>query len=154
MENNNDSLSASSLRDRRTGLDADSSEAEGLIVSGCTPQLEFDAATNRRIPLLEVPQANFSKGKNQPDDNRRTKWSKNMNKLVMQCYFKNDPSKRNYRKRIHVIWKKSEVLNSQNKHWLDKQEQLGQINGFQTWNFNSSKGKLEVKRENEVSKHV
>ena len=28
----------------------------------------------------------------------------NMNKLVMQCYFKSDPSKRNYRKRMHVIW--------------------------------------------------
>ena len=27
-----------------------------------------------------------------------------MNKYVMQFYFKSDPSKRNYRKRIHVIW--------------------------------------------------
>ena len=98
MENNNDSLSVSSLRDRRTGLDPDSSGA------GCTPQLEFGAAANRRIPLLEVPQANFSKGKNQPDDNRRTKWSKKMNKLVMQCNFKSYPSKRNSRKRIHVLW--------------------------------------------------
>ena len=122
MENNNDSLSASSLRDRRTGLDADSSGAEGLIVSGCTPQLEFDAVTNRRIPLLEVPQANFSKGKNQPDDNRRTKWSKNMNKLEMQCYFKNDPSKRNYRKRIHVIWNKigGFELTEQTAGWTSK----------------------------------
>ena len=63
MENNNDSLSVSSLRDRRTGLEPDSSGAKSLIVSGCTPQLEFDTATNRRIPLLEVPQATFSKGK-------------------------------------------------------------------------------------------
>ena len=63
MENNNISLSFSSLRDRRTGLDPDSSGAESLIVSGCNPQLEFDAATNRRIPLLEVHQATFSKEK-------------------------------------------------------------------------------------------
>ena len=104
MENNNDSLSVSSLIDRRTGLDPDSSGAESLIVSGCTPQLEFDVATNRRITLLEVPQATFSKGKNHPDDNGRTKWSKNKNKLVMQCYFKSDPSIRNYRKRMHAIW--------------------------------------------------
>ena len=27
-----------------------------------------------------------------------------MNKLVMQCYFKREPPKRNYRKRMHVIW--------------------------------------------------
>ena len=26
-----------------------------------------------------------------------------MNKLAMQCYFKGDPSKRNYRKRMHVM---------------------------------------------------
>ena len=91
MENNNDLLSVISLRDQQTGMDPDSSGAESLIVSGCTPQLEFDAATNRRTPLLEVPQATFSKVKNQPGDNRRTKWSKNMNKLVMQHYFKSDP---------------------------------------------------------------
>ena len=80
MENNIDSLSVSSLRDRRTRLDPDSSRAECLIVSGCTPQPEFDAATNRRIRLLEVSQATYSKGKNQSDDKRRNKWHKNMNK--------------------------------------------------------------------------
>ena len=77
MENNNDSLSVSSMRDRRTRLDPDSSGVESLIVSGCTHQLEFDAATNRRISLLEIPRATLSKGKKQPDDNNRTEWSKN-----------------------------------------------------------------------------
>ena len=81
MENNNDSLSVSSLRDQQIGLAPDSSGAESLIVSGCTPQVEFNAATNRIIPLLEAPQATFSKGKSQPDDNRRTKWSKTMKSL-------------------------------------------------------------------------
>ena len=73
------------MRDRQSGLDPDLNGNECLIVSGCTPQLEFHAVTNRRIPLIEVPQATFSKEKNQRDNNRRTKWSKNMNKLVMQC---------------------------------------------------------------------
>ena len=104
MENNNDSLSVSSLRDWQTRLEPNSSGTDSLIVSGCTGQLQFDVATNEGISLLEVPQNTFSKGKKQPGDNRGTKWNKNMNKLVMQCYFKSDPLQRNYRKIIHVIW--------------------------------------------------
>ena len=59
MDTNNDSNFldgfAGSLRDRRTGLDPDPSGADSAYVSGCTPQLEFDAATsittNGRIPI-------------------------------------------------------------------------------------------------------
>ena len=62
MKNNNDSLFVSSLRNRRTELDPDSRGAESVIVSGCTPQLEFDAATNRRIYLLEVSRSKVYNG--------------------------------------------------------------------------------------------
>ena len=52
---------AGSLRDRRTGLDPDPSGATCLYVCGCTPQLEFDAATsiatNEKIPISEGLQA-------------------------------------------------------------------------------------------------
>ena len=48
---------AGSLRDQQTGLDPDASGADSAHVSGCTPQLEFDAATsittNGRIPISE-----------------------------------------------------------------------------------------------------
>ena len=37
---------AGSLRDQQTGLDPDPSGADSLHVSGCTPQLEFDAASS------------------------------------------------------------------------------------------------------------
>ena len=36
---------AGGLRDQQTGLDPDPSGAHRLHVSGCTPQLEFDAVT-------------------------------------------------------------------------------------------------------------
>ena len=76
MDSNNDSNFiggfAGSLRDRQTGLDPDPSGADSLHVSGCTPQLEFDAATNiaidGRIPLSEGLQAASGKGKFQPDN--------------------------------------------------------------------------------------
>ena len=50
-----------SLRKRPTGLDPDPSGADSIHVSGCTPQLQFDAATtittNGRIPISEGLQA-------------------------------------------------------------------------------------------------
>ena len=58
---------AGSLRDRQTGLDPDPSGAKSVHVSGCTPQLEFDAATsittNGRFPISEGLQAASGKGK-------------------------------------------------------------------------------------------
>ena len=54
---------AGSLRDWRTGLDPDPdpSGATCLYICGCTPQLEFDAATsiatNEKIPISEGLQA-------------------------------------------------------------------------------------------------
>ena len=62
---------AGSLRDWRSGLDPDPSGANCIHVSGCTSQLEFDAATsittNGRIPISEGLQAASAKGKFQPD---------------------------------------------------------------------------------------
>ena len=38
------------------------------------------------------------------DRRRRVHWTKEMNKVVMKCYLKSDPSKRGYRKRMLAIW--------------------------------------------------
>ena len=63
---------AGSPRDRWTGLDPDLRGADSLHVSGCTPQLEFDAAAsiaiNGRIPISEGLPAASGKGKFQPDN--------------------------------------------------------------------------------------
>ena len=55
------------MRDQRNGLDLEPSGADSVHVSGCTPQLEFDAATsiatNGRIPFSEGLQAASGKEK-------------------------------------------------------------------------------------------
>ena len=63
---------AGSLRDWQTGLDPDPSEVDSTHVSGCTPQLNFDASTsittNGRTPISKGLQAASGKGKFQPDN--------------------------------------------------------------------------------------
>ena len=74
MDTNNDSNFiggfAGSFRDQQTGVDPDPSRADSLHVSGCTPNLEFNAATsiatNGRIPISGL-QAASGKGKFHPD---------------------------------------------------------------------------------------
>ena len=61
--------------DQQTGLDPDLSVADIQGVSGCTPQLEFDAsssiATNVRITISESLQAASDKEKFQRDNRNR-----------------------------------------------------------------------------------
>ena len=63
---------AGSLRDQRTGLDPDVSGTDSLYISGCTPQLESDAAssitTTGRIPISEDLQVASGIRKFQPDN--------------------------------------------------------------------------------------
>ena len=79
---------AGSLRDWQTGLDPDPSGADSLHASGCTPQLEFDAATsnatNRRIPISEGLQAWSGKGKFLPDN--RNGCEKNNDSDEDECF--------------------------------------------------------------------
>ena len=167
---------ACSLRYQRTGLDPESNGADSLNVSGCTPQLEFDAATsiatNGRIPMSEGLQAASGKVKFQPDNRSRCekynysdhdesflefdengndvyvkhckvlvepiaesknkkkvtkidkkvvhvereeerdpevemvvrrRWTEEVNKLVMRCFYQSDPIRGVYQKRIIAI---------------------------------------------------
>ena len=50
-------------------------------------------------------------GGTQPDPGRhpttanvKTKWTEELNKIVMKCYLKSDPKKRGFRKRMLTIW--------------------------------------------------
>ena len=67
-------------------------------------------------------------------DRRRVHWTKELNKLVMKCCLKSDPSKRGYRKRMLAIWNEigvfetteqqlaGQVLCIKNKGWLSQVE--------------------------------
>ena len=183
MNTNNDSNFiggfAGSLMDQRTEVDPDPSRADNLHVSGCTPHLEFDAATRiptkGRISISEGLQAASGKGKFQPDNRNgcekyndseedewflgfdkkgndvymkhcnvliepiddskdkkkgmktdkkvvheereeerghegkmmmRRKWIKEVNKLVMRCFYQSSPTRRGYQKQMIAIWRK------------------------------------------------
>ena len=51
--------------------------------------------------IMEENNTNKEQG-NQKDMSRRT-WNKEVNKLVMKCYFKSESSKRGYRRRMYGI---------------------------------------------------
>ena len=40
---------------------------------------------------------------------RRRKWSQEVNRIVMECYYSSDPEVVGHRKRMHMIWKKRNV---------------------------------------------
>ena len=44
-------------------------------------------------------------GRHPTTANAKTKWTKELNKIVMKCYLKSEPKKRGFRKRMLTIWK-------------------------------------------------
>ena len=42
-------------------------------------------------------------------ERQRTTWTKEMNKIVMKCYYKSNPNVRGYRKMMHNIWKEQNL---------------------------------------------
>ena len=50
----------------------------------------------------------------------RKKWTKEVNKLVMKCFYKSDPSKRGYRWRMMNIWREIRVFNIGEQRLADK----------------------------------
>ena len=59
----------------------------------------------------------------------------------MQCYFKSDPSKRNYRKRMHVIWNKIGGFE------LTEQKLVGQARAIRTNKWLSDLELEQLQRE-------
>ena len=78
MDTNNDSSFiggiAGSLRDWQTVSDPDPSGTDSLHISGCTPQMDFEAATsiaiNGRLHISEGLQTASGKEKFQPDNRK------------------------------------------------------------------------------------
>ena len=83
----NDSHFVSILRNRRTRLGPDPSRGDSSTISGRTSQLEFDAATNRAIPLPEAIQSTSGKGNKQPVWKIWKKCIQEEDKIVMECYY-------------------------------------------------------------------
>ena len=76
----------------------------------------------------------------------KIKWTKALNKIVMKCYLKSDPSVRGYRRRMHDIWKEIGLFE------LSEQNLVGQARVIRTNEWLSSIEVEELKREIEREK--
>ena len=74
-------------------------------------------------------------------EKQRTNWTKEMNKIVIKCFYKSDPSKRGYRKRMHKIWKEEGLFE------LSEQKLAGQARVIRTNGWLSEIELEEIKRE-------
>ena len=127
MDCENDLISVSSLRDRQTGLDPDPSGAVSVTDSSCTPQLEVDTATSRRIPLSEVIQATSSSGNEMPEGaggasgcggkrakkarkegmrgKCKEKWTDHERRMLWECYVRSGGKKAGgYIQKLKDMW--------------------------------------------------
>ena len=71
----------------------------------------------------------------------RTAWSKEVNKIAMKCFYKSEPSKRGYRKRMFAKWQEIGVFN------VSEQRLADQVRAIKNNNFLSNVELEEIERE-------
>ena len=57
--------------------------------------------------------------------NQRMKWEKEVNKIVIECWIKSEPSKRKYRQRMKKIWDEIGVFPVNEQRLADQARQIG-----------------------------
>ena len=55
---------------------------------------------------------------------KRRKWTQNDNRIVMECYFKSDPSIIGYIERMYAIWKSMEMFEVSEQRLMDQNRQI------------------------------
>ena len=57
-------------------------------------------------------------------EGRRRKWSQEVNRIVMECYYSNNPEVVGYRERMHMIWKEKGMFDVKEQRLLDQKWQI------------------------------
>ena len=83
----NQSISMNGVKEARTNC------GEGLSPSRCPTEQQGGPSRHRTTAK----------------EGRRRKWSQEVNRIVMECYYSSDPEVVGHRKRMHMIWKKRNV---------------------------------------------
>eukprot|EP00112_Aurelia_sp_Birch-Aquarium-sp1_P004156 Seg1472.5 transcript_id=Seg1472.5/GoldUCD/mRNA.D3Y31 product="hypothetical protein" protein_id=Seg1472.5/GoldUCD/D3Y31 len=78
----------------------------------------------------------------------RMKWTKEVNKLVIKCFYKSDPNQRGYRKRMINIWKEIGVFD------ITEQRLADQSRAIRTNGWLSEMEMEEIQREIEREMHI
>ena len=55
---------------------------------------------------------------------RRRKWSQEVNRIAMECYYSSNPEVVGYIERMHMIWKEKGILDVKEQRLLDQKWQI------------------------------
>lgn len=84
----------------------------GIITSGEDPSLG-------RCPV----EVQHGPGRHQATANRR-KWTQEENRIVMECFFRSDPAKYGFRKRMYNIWQERNMFPVTEQRLLDQKQNI------------------------------
>ena len=90
---------------------------------------ETEASSNSVSPGRCTMEPQHGPGRHQAT--ARIKWSKEVNKIVMRCFYKSEPNKRGYRKRMLEIWTDIGVFEVTEQRLADQSRAI-RINGLLT----------------------
>ena len=76
------------------------------------------ATSESASPSMEVGGQQPTPGRHQAT--ARLKWNKEVNKIVMKCFYKSNPIKRGYRKRMFGIWKENGIFEISEQRLADQ----------------------------------
>ena len=106
--------------------EAGTDNSEGLAPGSCSVRTQADPG---RHPMTARKRTS------------RAAWSKEVNKIVMKCFYKSEPSKRGYRKRMFAKWQEIGVFN------VSEQRLADQVRAIKNNNFLSNVELEEIERE-------
>ena len=115
----NQSISINGVNEARTN------SGEGLSLGGCPTEQQGGLGRHRTS----------AKG------GRRRKWSQEVNRIVMECYYSNNPEVVGYRERMHMIWKEKGMFDVKEQRLLDQKWQIVTKKWFSDLELNEIKEK-------------
>ena len=75
---------------------------------------------------------------------RRRKWSEEINRIVMECYYSSNPKVVGYRERMYMIWKEKGMFDVKEQRLLDQKWQIVTKKWFSDLELNEIKAKRWV----------
>ena len=106
--------------------EAGADNSEGLAPGSCSVRTQADPGRHPMTAKKRTP---------------RTAWSKEVNKIAMKCFYKSEPSKRGYRKRMFAKWQEIGVFN------VSEQRLADQVRAIKNNNFLSNVELEEIEHE-------
>ena len=133
----------------RTGSGIISESPTAEVTIGSTSGAEVSSLPNDNRMLLEGEQRNELFGNNREftnfegfssdeseeveaeniSENKRIRWEKGANSIFMVCFYRSDPTKRGYRKRMMKIWREMGVFEAAEQRLADQTRVIG-TNGW------------------------